>query len=168
MIAGLGGVVTAAVWQPGIDTMQAEVPCENPPCFGGGGLPGLSALPMIIPMLGYGLAIVLGLPSSLAGTVDFLRARWAAGGRRLLAFVGPVLFFVGTEIVPHLLNPCVWAWEVGGQRLPEFYCAYNPDWGADVADRWHLLDHTLVGAIPFAALYWLALRKWRPDILSLR
>ncbi len=168
MIAGLGGVVTAAVWQPGIDTMQAEVPCENPPCFGGGGLPGLSALPMIIPMLGYGLAIVLGLPSSLAGTVDLLRARWAAGGRRLLAFVGPVLFLVGTEIVPHLLNPCFWAWEVSGQRLPEFYCAYNPDWGTDVADRWHLLAHTLVGAIPFAALYWLALRKWRPDILPLR
>ena len=168
MIAVLGGVVTAAIWQPSIDTVPAEVPCENPPCFGGGGMPGLRDLPFTVPMLGYLLAIIFGVPSLLAGMVDFLRVRWAAGGRRLLAFVGPVLFFVGTEIVPHLLNPCVWAWEVGGKRLPEFYCAYNPDWGADVADRWHLLDHTLVGAIPFAALYWLALRKWRPDILQLR
>ncbi len=86
----------------------------------------------------------------------------------MLAFVGPVLFFLGTEIVPHLLNACFWAWQLGGKRLPEFYCVYNPAWGTDVADRWHLLNHTLVGAIPMAALYWLALRKWRPAMLRLR
>ncbi len=88
--------------------------------------------------------------------------------RRLLAFVGPVLFFAGTEIVPHLLNPCHWALTLGGTRLPEFYCAYSPEWGADLADRWHLLDHTLVGAVPMAALYWLALRRWRPAVARLR
>ncbi len=29
-------------------------------------------------------------------------------------------------------------------------------------------DHTLVGAIPLAALYWLALRRWRPALARLR
>ena len=123
---------------------------------------------MIVPLLAYLLAILLGLPSLLAGAWDFLRARWGAGGRRVLAFVGPVLFFVGTEIVPHLLNPCLLALEFAGKRLPEFYCAYSPEWGADLTDRWHVLEHTLLGAVPMAALYWLALRWWRPDIARFR
>ena len=168
-VALVGGVVAAIIWQPGSENVQAEVEvCENPPCFGGGGMPSLRDLPMVISTLGYLLVIVLSLPSLLAGAWDVLRARWAAGGRRLLAYAGPVLFFVGTEIVPHLLNPCYWALAIGGTRLPEFYCAYNPEWGVDVADRWHLLDHTLVGALPMAALYWLALRRWHPDVMRLR
>ena len=115
--------------------------------------------------MGYGLTIVLGLPSLLVGIWNLLQRRWPAGGRRLLAFIGPVLFFIGTEIIPHLLNPCWWFLTWSGMRLPEFYCAYNPEWGADFADRWHLLNHTLAGALPLAALYWLALRRWRPDIV---
>ena len=164
-IALVGGAVVAVAWQPGAQEVPAEVDeCPNPPCFGGGGLPGAQDVPWIVAMLGYGLAILLGLPSLLASARDFVRARWAAGGRRLLAFVGPVLFFAGTETVPHLLNPCLFALELAGKRLPEFYCAYSPEWGADFAGRWHLLDHTLVGALPMAALYRLALRRWRPDI----
>ena len=168
-LALVGGVVDAATWQPRADAAQTSVgECEDPPCSGDGGRPGLRDLPAITSLLGYGLAILLGLPSLLAGAWDLLRARWAAGGRRLLAFVGPVLFFVGTEIIPHLLNPCFFVLELAGKRLPEFYCAYSPEWGADFADRWHLLDHTLVGAIPMAALYWLALRRWRPALARLR
>ena len=168
-IALVGGAVVAVAWQPGAQEVPAEVDeCPSPPCFGGGGLPGAQDVPWIVAMLGYGLAILLGLPSLLAGAQDFVRARWAAGGRRLLAFVGPVLFFAGTEIIPHLLNPCLFALEFAGKRLPELYCAYSPEWGADFADRWHLLDHTLVGAVPMAALYWLALRRWRPALARFR
>jgi hypothetical protein len=168
MLALLGGAVSAAVWQPGSDNVQGEVPCENPPCFGGGAMPGLHDLPVVVVMLGYVFTIVLGVPSLGIGVWDVLHGRWAAGGWRFLPLLGPVLFFVGTEIVPHLLNPCVWALAVGGKRLPELYCAYHPEWGVDVADRWHLLSHTVVGAIPMAALYWLALRTWRPDIVRFR
>ena len=167
-VALVGGTISAVTWEPRAPDAQVEVDeCPNPPCFGGGGMPGLRDLPMAIAILGYLLAIVLGLPSLLAGLWDALRGRWAMGGRRRLAFVGPVLFVVGTEIVPHLLNPCFWALALGGTRWPEFYCAYSPEWGVDLADRWHLLDHTLVGALPMAALYWWALRRWRPDVARL-
>ena len=42
------------------------------------------------------------------------------------------------------------------------------DHGVDVAERWHALDHALVGALPTAALYGRALRRWRPDIARRR
>ncbi len=129
-------------------------------------MPGLQDLPMVLSMMGYGLAILLGVPSLLAAAWDILRGRWGVGGRRLLPFVGPVVFLIGTEIIPHLLNPCFLALELGGRRMPGV-CQYA-EWGADFGDRWHLLNHTLVGAIPLAVLYWLAVRKWRPDIARLR
>ena len=129
-------------------------------------MPGLQDLPMVISMLGYGLAILLGVPSLLAAVWDLLRGRWGAAGRRTLPFVGPLLFLIGMEIVPHLVNPCFLALELGGRRFPGM-CDYG-EWGADLAGRWHLLEHALLGAIPFAALYWLALRKWRPDVARSR
>ncbi len=149
----VGGVIVAVIWQS--DESAGAMPG-----------PGLQDLPMIISMLGYLLVILLGVPSLLAGAWDFLRGHWTAGGRRILVFVGPVLLLVGTEIVPHLLNPCLFALELGGKRLPGM-CDYG-EWGTDFAARWHLLDHTLVGAIPFAALYWSALRKWRPGVTRFR
>jgi len=168
-VALVGGTLYAATWGPRTVAVPGRDACPEPPCFDSGDLqPGLRDLPTVIPTLGYLLAIVLGLPSLLAGAWDFLRGRWAAGGRRLLAFVGPVLFFLGTELVPHLFNPCYFALEFAGKQLPEFYCEYSPEWGADLADRWHLLDHTLVGAIPMAALYWLALRRWHPAVARRR
>lgn len=145
----IGGAMVAAAWQLG------ESAGTRPG-------PGLRDLPWIVTMMGYLIVILLGAPSLLAGAWDFLRGRWTAAGRRILVFVGPVLFLVGTEIVPHLLNPCFIALEFGGKRLPTM-CDYG-SWGTDFAARWHLLDHTLVGAVPFAAIYRWALRKWRPDV----
>ncbi len=118
-------------------------------------------LPTVVSIMDYGLALLLGVPSLHAAVWDLLRTRWRHAGRRTLPFVGPVPFLAGTEIVPHLLNPC-WALELGSKRMPGM-CEYG-EWGTDFAGRWHLLDHTLVGAIPFAALYWFTLRKWRPDV----
>ena len=165
----ISGVVVAAVWQPEIDPAPSSgVVCPDPPCFGGGGLPGLESLPFVVTMLGYLFAIVLGVPSLLAGVWDVLHGRWAVGGRRFLPFLGPVLFFVGTEIIPHLVNPCIWAFLWNGTLLSEFYCAYDAACGTDLADRWHLLQHTLVGALPLATLYWWALRRWHPQVARLR
>ena len=163
-IALAGGLLIAA-WNPDTEDPEPYVDeCENPPCFGGGGLPGARDLPIILPFLGYGLAIVLGLPSLLAGGWDVLRGRWALGGRRLLAFVGPVLVVAGTEVVPHLVSPCLPA-VLGADWLPPV--CERTEQGVDVASRWHALDHALVGTLPMAAFYRLALRRWRPDVARL-
>ncbi|MDQ3466769.1 MAG: hypothetical protein M3411_00855, partial [Chloroflexota bacterium] len=157
-----GGVVVGA-WNPTTDDTAPDVEeCADPPCFGGGGLPSVSSLPVALPFLGYGFAIVLGVPSVPAAGWDLLRGRWASGGRRLLAFAGPVLVVVGTELVPHLLSPCLPA-ELGAEWVPGV-CERHPVHGWDIKDRWHALDHALVGALPMAALYRWALRRWRPDV----
>ena len=164
-LALVGGAIVG-VWNPATGAPEPYVDeCADPPCFGGGGLPGARDLPATLPFLGYGLAIALGLPSVLAGGWDVLRGRWAPGGRRLLAFVGPVLVVFGTEILPHLVSPCLPA-ALGADWLPPV--CERTERGVDVADRWHALDHALVGALPMAALYRLALRRWRPDVARLR
>ena len=130
---------------------------------GAGEGPGLPDLPWIVSTLGYGLAILLGVPSLLAGAWDLLCGRGSAGARRLLAFVGPVLAFAGIEVLPHLLNPCSLPYEFGERDLPGI-CESDPEWGADVEGRYHLFAHALAGGLPMAAIYRLALRRWRPDI----
>ena len=53
-LALVGGVVYAAAWQPRTGAVEAPVDaCANPPCFGGGDLPGVRDLPLVIPVLGY-------------------------------------------------------------------------------------------------------------------
>jgi hypothetical protein len=163
-LVGGGGI---AAWNPATEDSEPYVDeCANPPCFGGGGLPDARDLPVILPFLGYGLAIVLGLPSLLVGGWDLLRGRWGLGGRRLLAFGGPVLVLVGTEIAPHLVSPCLPA-ALAVDWLPPV-CERTTAHGVDVAERWHALDHALLGALPMAALYLLALRRWRPDVVRRR
>ena len=162
-IAVVGGTLIAVAWQPRAQEVQSFDECPNPPCFGGGGLPRGQDLPWALSTVGYVLAILLGLPGLLAGAWAVLRGRWAVGGRRALTFAGPVLVFVLNETLPHLLNPCGLPYALGSRNLPGF-CQTNPAWGADVQDRYHLLDHALAGGLPAVGLYWLALRKWHPTI----
>ena len=165
-IALIGGGIVAFGWQPSDATGQVVEECTNPPCFGGGGMPSVQDLPWVVSMMGYGLAVLLGLPSLVAALSDIVSRRMLTGVWRLLTSVGLMLFAIGTEIVPHLLNPCFLALEWGGRRFPGM-CEYA-EWGADFAGRWHLLNHTLVGAIPFATIYWLTLRGHRPEIVRIR
>jgi hypothetical protein len=106
-------------------------------------------------MMGYGLAILLGMASGIAGVRSRQGPRRAI--RSLPPFIGPLLILIGTEIVPHVLSPCL----VTETRI----CELTSE-GADVRDRWHPLDHALVGALPMASLYWITLRRWRPDLLG--
>ncbi len=100
-LAIVGGVFYAATWKPGPVPAPVEE-CANPPCFGGGGLPSLRDLPVVVPMMGYGLAILLGMASGIAGVRSRQGPRRAI--RSLLPFIGPLLILIGTEIVPHVLR----------------------------------------------------------------
>jgi hypothetical protein len=155
------GSVVVAVWNPETAASPAEAEeCENPPCLGGGGMPGLADLPTVISFIGYGLAILLGVPSAMAGVWSILRGRWSIGGRSLLVFVGPLLVLAGTELVPHVVNPCIVA-DLTSDELPG-YCEQTES-GTDIGGRFHALHHAVVGALPMALLYTWALRRWRPD-----
>ena len=164
-IAILGGAVTAA-WNPDTGPPPPEATeCEDPPCFGGGGMPGPENLPTVVPFLGYGVAMLLGVPSAVAGMWSLVRGRWSEGSRRLFIVVGPLLFVVGMEIVPHVVNPCLAA-DLAGDQLPRF--CERTESGPDIVGRLHALDHALVGALPMALLYHWTLRRWRPDVLTCR
>ncbi|MGH2451891.1 MAG: hypothetical protein ACRDGE_11620 [Candidatus Limnocylindria bacterium] len=148
-IALVGGVIQVFIWEPSAGP-SSDV-CPRPPC-GPEGLPRLSDAATVLPILGYLLVIVLGVPSLLSGTWDLVHGRGTDGGRRLLAFVGPVLVLVGTEIVPHIAN-------LGLCAAAAELCSYSPEWGTDISDRWHPLDHAVLGAVPMTAIYWLARRR---------
>lgn len=157
------GSAVVAVLNPDTEAPTAEsTECDDPPCFGGGGLPGLADLPTVVSFVGYSVAILLGVPSAVVGLWSVLRGQWRLGVAWLLTFVGPVLFIVGTELVPHVVNPC-FAAEVAGEKLPS-YCERTES-GADISGRVHALHHGLVGAVPMAVLYTWALRRWRPDVV---
>lgn len=164
ILALVGGFVQALNLIPSAKKLRPEMnECVNPPCFDLD-MPGVSDLPLVLPVLFYLAAILLGLPSLLVGAIAFFRGNTSRGARMLLIFLGPLLVFVGMETIPHLLNPCLIAEAMDSRTLPGF-CERN-EYGVDFKGQWHLLDHTLVGAIPMTALYWLALRRWRPDLVG--
>lgn len=150
-LALLGSLVYAATWQKQPEPVSAqEDACPDPPC--GVSLEELGGAPvlLIIPNLGYVSAIVLGVPSVLASLVAAVRRRTSPRlGRRLLVFFGPLFVFVGIEIVPHVINPCIAA----GTAMSAV-CD-----GSDINDQWHALQHTGVGAVPLTGLYLWLLRK---------
>lgn len=156
-----GGIVSVAagllglVWSPDLSTAPPE-PCTDPPCLSLdlGGVSPLAILPFIGHLLLIGLALLVGGICLLNGVVAAGRGR----GRRALALgaaavVTPLVVLVGGEVLPHLLNPCVLPDLL--EREPPGFCALTPE-GADVPDRWHALDHALVGFLPLslAAAWW--------------
>jgi hypothetical protein len=164
-MALLGGVVVAA-WNPDTEAPPPEAPgCTDPPCFGSDDLPALESLPSVLPFLGYGLALLLGVPSAIGGIWSLVRGCWSDGFRSLVVLLGPLLFVVGMEIVPHVVNPCVAA-DLAGEHVPRF--CERTESGLDLTSRLHTLDHALAGALPMVLLYRSALRHWRPDVLTQR
>lgn len=160
------GSAVGAVWYPDTNSPPAETTeCENPPCFGGGGMPGLADLPTVIAFGGYGLAVLLGVPSALWGAWNVLRGRWRLGLPELLVVVGPLLLVAGTELVPHVVNPCLAADLTRDELLG--FCEHTES-GTDIGGRVHALHHAVVGALPMALLYTWALRRWQPDVVRKR
>lgn len=155
---GILGGVLAAVEGPSstFESIVRDDPCPDPPCFDVdldlASMPP-SAVPSLLQLLGYTLAAALGVPGLLAGGRDLLRGRRALAAGRLLAFFGPLLVLAGTELVPHLIDVC---------PLLPWICEDSPRHGWTIADRWHQLDHALVGTLPLTGLYGWALRRCHP------
>jgi hypothetical protein len=115
-----------------------------------------------IPALTFMIALLLGLPSLVLGLIDLKREGWQQAGQ-VLAFLGPLIIFVGFIFISHDLDPChLGVWTVqsrfGSIPLCERYL------GEVLIDtRFHWLLHAIPDPFLVSA-YWFALRKWHQDI----
>lgn len=150
-IASLASGLVALVRTADLPDQPVDA-CADPPCWNldvdGSSL--LVVLPFIAHALLLGLALFVGGLALLFAVAAAVRG----GGRDALgpaavAVIGPLLVLAGGELVPHLLNPCVIP-ELAGAESPGF-CISSPQ-GADVPDRWHALDHAVVGFFPLSLL----------------
>ena len=133
------GAIVAAAWRPGGDFVA-----YNRPFY-------FHGLAMIA-------VLALSVPGLLVGGRDLLRGQRAEGTARLLTTLGAIGCALGLDLLSHLLNQLV---------LCDLWPGLCQD-GADITVQWHQLNHTLVAGAPLAFLYWLALRRWRPEIGRLR
>lgn len=159
-LGAAAGGLAVATHQPSDSVTPVVDPCPDPPCFGGGGAPSLADIPSILPVACLLLSALCGLPGLLRAVTRTVRRR-RDRSRRILPFVGPLVVLVLMEVLPHVLNPCVLA-DAAGARLPPG-CSRGED-GVDVADRFHTLDHALVGLVPAALGYRALLLRRRPDL----
>ncbi len=158
VVAAAGGLLVLG-WSPDLPDAPADA-CPDPPCFGldlGGASP-LSVLPLIAHVVLLGVALLLGGLSLLFALATAVRGR----GRTMLfaaviAAAGPVLVFVGGNIVPHVLNPCALP-DLAGAEPPGF-CARSSE-GADVPDAWHGLYHAAVGYLPLSLVFAWGWKRW--------
>lgn len=144
----LGGVASAIEGPTSMaeTAVMEEERCPAPPCFDLDidlSRVRASTIPGMLQLVGFVVALLLSVPSLLAGGWDLLRGRWAPAGRRLLAFAGPALVLLGTELLPHALACPLLPWT----------CEQHPRHGLSIAGQWHQLDHMLFGAVPLIALY---------------
>jgi hypothetical protein len=129
------------------DPLLQSFECAAPPCFPQTPLSRLGDLLVRLPPLGYAAALLLCLPGLLLGARYLMNDRDGQAIPLLVAFFGTVVVLVGTDVIPHVLNPC----PAFGPQLSGMCGEFAGRW--DVQDRWHTLYHTLVGAAPLTALF---------------
>jgi hypothetical protein len=115
-----------------------------------------------IPAVVFMLAWFMGFPSLVRGLRDLTQGRWPEA-RRLLAFVGPLVVFVGFTYVAHGLDPCGGLLDEGSRLGDQPLCQRYGD-SLEVHTRFHLLYHALVPTVFLVALYRLALGRWHSAI----
>lgn len=138
VLLGLLAAVVSAIANPPDLSAGSDYRCDNPPCFGGPIPPG--ATPVMIAMfvvlalsvLTTVVALLLTLPALAVGFWRLIRGPRKAGLRAVLPFAGVMAVVVGNELLPH--GVCA--------AIPVDFCG----------GRWHLLDHSLTGALPVTAL----------------
>ena len=89
----------------------------------------------------YILAMALSLPCLLLVIWDFRHRLWGQGARHLIAFVGPVIVFIGADGFSHASHALWW------EPISNI-------------ERSHLFHNPTVAGAPLTLLYWLALRRW--------
>ncbi len=94
----------------------------------------------------YLLAVIVSLSHLPLALADVRHSLWKQASIRALAFIGPLIVFLGTDgLIAHSL----W-W------LP-----------ISATDRFHMLHHTVFAGLPLTLGYWLLLRGWwRPAIFQ--
>lgn len=159
----LGGALLAVLGEVGGSDNGPAPPgpeaCPNPPCLPES-WPPLSALPAALPLLLLGLAALAAGVTVVLGAERALRGSPRPLGTGALVLSGTLLVTIGTEIVPHLVNPCLVSQTPG-------LCAHGTE-GADLAGRFHTLWHAAVGTLPLTVALWGLLRRWRPEALPAR
>jgi len=160
-VAILGGFAVAVGWSPGdVEQNGNDDQCVTPPCPPES-LPDLASLPVVLPVVLLGFAMICG------GLVFLMAAsRVKQGSGRsvvsgLVLIAGPILILAGTEVIPHGVNPCF------VRELPHL-CTETNRYGVDYADRVHALGHATIGALPLTVGFWWLLRRWRPELLPHR
>ena len=158
----LAALIASATWEPGAPADAAPVGdvCPDPPCPPTS-LPDVQHLPLLVAPLGYVLAALLGASALLLSLL--IQGRWRRRRRALLPVLGPVVVLVAMEVVPHLINPCLFA-GVLGEELPSG-CSRTVH-GVDVHDRYHALHHAVVGGLPAALGYAALPRRRRPELFA--
>lgn len=147
LIALVAGVVyPASRTQIPEDPLLQSFDCASPPCFPQTTASRLGDLLVRLPPIGYTLALLLCVPALLVGVRYVMAGQDAKAGPAFVAFFGTLTVLVGTDILPHVLNPCLGF----GPRLDGLCGEFAGRW--DVQERWHTLLHTLFGAIPFTVL----------------
>lgn len=142
------------------DPLLQSFDCPAPPCFPQTTASRLGDLLVRIPPLGYALAFLLAVPGVVIGVRHLLAGRDDEAVPLLLTFSAILLVLVGTDILPHVVNPC----PSNGPRLTAVCGEFAGRW--DVLDRWHTLFHTLLGALPLTVLFHFLIRRWRPRGLA--
>ncbi len=128
----------------------------------GSGPGGLGGMPMLL----FLLAALLGLPSLVRALFDLYQRRWKRVGR-VVIFIAPLAIAIYFFEIPHAIDPCalgIWAPRSSWASIP--LCeAWGGGW--NIHARFHLLLHAAPTLLP-VALYWMALKKWYPNIAYLR
>lgn len=129
------------------DPLLQSFDCAEPPCFPGTPASRLGDVLVVLPPIGYALALLCCLPGLLVGGRDLLEGRMESARRLIVPFLGTLLVLIGIDVVPRFLNPCI----AFGPSMSGLCAEFAGRW--DVQLRWHTLHHALLGAVPFTLLY---------------
>jgi hypothetical protein len=138
------------------DPLLQSFDCPAPPCFPATPFSTLGDILVKLPPFGYAAALLLCLPALFVAARNLLAGREQLVRPGLTAFFGTLAVLVGTDILPHVVNPCL----EYGPELAGLCGEFAGRW--DVQARWHTLLHTLLGALPLTLLFAWVSGRLRP------
>ncbi|MEX2536328.1 MAG: hypothetical protein WD273_12100 [Trueperaceae bacterium] len=138
------------------DPLLQSFDCAAPPCFPQTAASQLGDVLVKLPPFGYLLAMLLCLPGFIVGIRDLRSQQTAAAGPLITPFVATLVVLIGADVLPRVLNPCL----VLGSQLDAVCGEFAGRW--NMQEQWNALHRTLLGALPFTALFaWAKGRRQR-------